>query len=99
MPEYIMLFRFTTKGVQNIKDAPTRISVVKKIFEQNKGKVKTLYSLLGQYDTMCIAEAPDDETIAKISLQITSQGNVTTETLRAFSEEQTLKIIKEIATA
>jgi len=97
MPEYIMLFRFTTKGVQNIKDAPTRINNVKKMFEQNRGKVKALYALLGRYDTMVIAEAPDDETIAKISLQISAQGNVTTETLRAFSEDQTLKIINEIA--
>lgn len=97
MPEYIMLFRFTTKGVQNIKDAPNRINAVKKLFEQNKGKVKVLYAVLGQYDTMCIAEAPDDETIAKISLQISAMGNVTTETLRAFSEEQTVKLINEIA--
>jgi len=96
MPEYIMLFNFTTKGVQEIKDAPKRIANVKKLFEQNKGKAKTFYGLLGQYDTMCIAEAPDDETMAKISLQISGQGSVKTETLRAFTEDQMLKLIGTI---
>lgn len=97
MSEYIMLFRYTTKGVQNIKDAPDRIKNVRKLFEQNGGKAKSFYGLLGQYDTMCIAEAPDDETIAKISLQISALGNVHCETLRAFSEEQFLKITSQIS--
>ncbi len=97
MPEYLMLFRYTSKGLQNIKDAPKRITDTKKLFEQNGAKVKTLYAVLGQYDTVCIAEAPDDETIAKISLQIGSLGNVQAETLRAFSEEQTIKLISQIS--
>lgn len=96
MPEYIMLFRYTTKGVQAIKEASTRINNVRKLFEQSGGKAKVFYAVLGQYDTICIAEAPDDETIARISLQISAQGNVTTETLRAFTEEQTLKLISQI---
>ena len=96
MPEYIMLFHYTTKGLQNIKDAPSRIKNVKKLFEDNGAKVKTLYAVLGQYDTVCIADAPDDETIAKISLQISAQGNVQGETLRAFSEEQMVKLISQI---
>jgi uncharacterized protein with GYD domain len=96
MPEYIMLFRYTTKGVQAIKDAPTRINNVRKLFEQNNAKVKSFYAVLGQYDTVCIAEAPDDETIAKISLQISSLGNVQGETLRAFTEDQMVKIVNQI---
>jgi len=97
MSEYIMLFRYTQQGLQNIKDAPNRIKNIKKLFEQNGAKVKTLYAVLGQYDTVCIAEAPDDETMAKISLQISAQGNVKGETLRAFSEEQTVKLISQIS--
>ena len=96
MPEYIMLFRYTTQGVQHIKDAPRRIAEAKKLFEQNGAKVKAFYAVLGQYDTMCIAEGPDDETMARISLQISGQGNVKGETLRAFTEEQTIKLISQI---
>lgn len=82
--------------MQNIKDAPNRINHTRKLCEQNGAKAKVFYALLGQYDTVCIVEAPDDETIAKISLQISSLGNVRGETLRAFTEEQTIKLIKEI---
>lgn len=96
MPDYIMLFQYTTQGVQKIKDAPNRIKEAKKLFEQNGAKVKAFYAVLGQYDTVCIAEAPDDETIAKISLQISGQGNVKGQTLRAFTEEQTIKFISQI---
>lgn len=96
MPQYIILFHYTAKGIQNIKDAPTRINNTRKLFEQNGAKVKSLYALLGQYDTLCIAEAPDDETIAKISLQLSSQGNVKSETMRAFTEEETIKLISQL---
>ena len=96
MPEYIMLFRYTTQGVQNIKEAPKRIAFTKELFAQHGAKVKALYAVLGQYDTVCIAEGPDDETMAKISLIISGQGNVKGETLRAFTEEQTIKIISQI---
>lgn len=97
MSDYIMLFRYTAQGVKNIKEASDRIKNVRNLFEQNGAKAKTFYGLLGQYDTMCIAEAPNDETLAKISLQISSLGNVQCETLRAFTEDQFLKIINQIS--
>ena len=96
MPEYIMLFRFTEKGVGKIKDSPTRVKDAKKMFETAGAKVKLFYALLGRYDTVFIVEAPDDETIARLSLQISSLGNVHTETLRAFSEDQFAKIVNEL---
>lgn len=96
MPEYIMLFQYTLQGVQQIKNAPNRIKESKKIFEQNGAKVKAFYAVLGPYDTVCIAEAPNDETIARISLQISALGNVKGQTLRAFTEEQTLQLINQI---
>ncbi len=48
---------------------------------------------MGRYDAVVIAEGPDDETAAKLALAIGSQGNVRTETLRAFTEKEYLKII------
>ena len=46
-----------------------------------------------QYDTMIILEAPDDETVAKAALSISSLGNVRTDTHRAFIEDEYNKII------
>lgn len=96
MFEYVMLFKFTEKGIGKIKDSPTRVKDAKKMFEANGAKIKSFYALLGRYDTLCIVEAPDDETIARISLQLSSLGNVHTETLRAFNEEQYTTIINKI---
>lgn len=96
MPEYIMLFRFTQQGVENIKDSPKRIKSAKQMFESAGAKVKSCYAVLGRFDTVFIAEAPNDETIAKLSLQIASLGNVHTETLRAFSETEFVEIVNKI---
>ncbi len=49
--------------------------------------------MTGKYDAIVVAEAPDDETIVKLSLGITAKGNSRTETLRAFTEEQYRKIV------
>jgi uncharacterized protein with GYD domain len=52
---------------------------------------------MGQYDQVSIVEAPDDTTLAKALLKLASQGNLQTETLRAFTEDEYKKIISEIA--
>ena len=56
-------------------------------------EIKATYLVLGRYDLVVIMEAPDDETAAKVSLAVGSQGNVKTETLRAFTEEEYRSII------
>jgi uncharacterized protein with GYD domain len=48
---------------------------------------------MGRYDIVAISEAPDDETAAKVALAIGSAGNVTTETLRAFTEDEYRAIV------
>jgi len=53
-------------------------------------------SVMGKYDTVLVVEAPDDETIAKLTLAIGSLGNVRTETLRAFTEDEYRKIIADL---
>lgn len=97
MAEYIMLLKFTAKGIETYKDAPNRLIAAKKIFEGSGGKLKSCHVVLGRYDFVCVAEAPDDEAIAKISLQISSLGNVKIETLRAFNENQYISMVKSIA--
>ena len=49
--------------------------------------------VIGQYDDIVICEAPDDETMAKLALTTGSQGNVHTETVRAFTEDEYRKLI------
>jgi uncharacterized protein with GYD domain len=93
MSTYIVLVNFTQKGVENIKESPARLEAAKGAFKAMGGELKAYYSVMGRYDAVVIAEGPDDETAAKLALAIGSQGNVRTETLRAFTEDEYLKII------
>jgi uncharacterized protein with GYD domain len=55
--------------------------------------LKEFYLVAGRYDIVVVAEAPNGETIAKFALDLASKGSVTTETLRAFKEDEYRKII------
>jgi uncharacterized protein with GYD domain len=93
MAHYISLVRYTQKGVENIKQSPSRLDAAKKAFESAGGKIHGWYLTMGQYDAVLISEAPDDESAAKVSLTLATLGNVRTETLRAFTESEYRKII------
>jgi uncharacterized protein with GYD domain len=93
MPTYIVLARFTQEGIQNIKESPQRLDATKQIFESMGAKIKDFYLVTGEYDLVLIGEAPDDETVAKLSLTIGSTGAVRSVTLRAFPEAEYRKII------
>ncbi len=93
MATYINLLRFTQQGIENIKESPARVETARKTYEQLGAKVKDFYCVMGQYDAVLIAEAPDDETMAKIQLALGSLGNVRSETLRAFTEDEYRRIV------
>ena len=97
MPTYILLVRWTAQGLQKIKESPSRLEAGKKAFEAAGIKLREFHMVMGQYDQVSIAEAPDDATMAKALLRLASQGNLQTETLRAFPEEEYKKIISDIA--
>jgi uncharacterized protein with GYD domain len=93
MPTYITLLRFTQQGVEKIKESPARLDRARQAFQAMGAELKTFYLVLGQYDAVVIADAPNDEVVAKLALAIGAQGNVRTETLRAFTEEEYRKMI------
>ena len=96
MPTYILLVRWTNQGLQKINESPSRLEAGKKAFEAAGIKLRAFYMVMGRYDQVSIAEAPDDATMAKALLRLASQGNLQTETLRAFTEDEYKKIISEI---
>jgi uncharacterized protein with GYD domain len=96
MATYISLIRFTQQGVQTIKESPKRVDAARKAYQAVGAKLKEIYSVLGQYDFVVIAEAPDDATVAKVALSLGALGNVRTETLRAFTEDEYRKIIASL---
>ncbi|MDQ4075100.1 MAG: GYD domain-containing protein [Chloroflexota bacterium] len=56
-------------------------------------EVRAVYVVMGQYDLVSLFDAPDDVTAARFALTLASQGNVTTETLRAFAEEEFRQLV------
>ena len=93
MNTYIILIRYTQQGMQTIKDSPVRLDAARKTFKAMGAELKSWFLLMGQYDAMVIAEAPDDDTIAKLALAVGALGNVSTQTVRAFTEDEYRKII------
>lgn len=93
MATYISLLRYTDQGIRNIKESPTRLDAAKKLFQAGGGELKQFYLAMGKYDLVIVAQAPDDETAAKITLSLGALGNVRTETLRVFDEAEFRKIV------
>lgn len=87
MPTYIMLTRLTSDGVKTIKDNPSRIQEVTREVEQLGVKVRNQWATLGGYDFISVVEAPDETTMAKLSVEMGSRGTVTNETLTAIEVE------------
>jgi len=96
MPSYIVLLKWTEQGVANVKESPSRLDSGRKAFKKFGVKIKDTYLTMGRYDLVCVVEAPDDETFARAMLTLGSQGNVQTETLKAFSEAEYRKIVDSI---
>ncbi len=84
MPTYVMLTNLTPEGVQTLKNNPGRVGEVNKEVEQLGVKVKEQLATLGQYDFITIVEAPDDTTMAKVSVELGSRGTMSSQTLAAM---------------
>ncbi len=93
MVTYILLFKYTQKGIEDIGNAPGRLEAAKKLFTDAGASIKSFYLSVGQYDGVVICEAPDDETMTQVLIRVGSLGNIRTETLRAFTETQFKNII------
>ncbi len=88
MPIYVMLSSLTDEGAQTIKEHPTRISEVNEELEAMGIKVLSQYAVLGQFDFVTIAEATDNVTIAKASLEMGSRGTIRIQTLPAVTIDE-----------
>lgn len=93
MPTYISMLRYTQQGISNVKNAPARIDAAKEAYHKAGGELKALYLTLGQYDLVVIADMPNDEAVARMALALGSQGNIRSETMRAFNEAEFRKIV------
>jgi uncharacterized protein with GYD domain len=93
MPDYIMLTNLTSEGVQTLKNNPSRVQEVNKEVEQLGVKVKEQWATLGQYDFITVVEAPDTQTMAKVSVELGSRGTMSSQTLAALPADELAKAL------
>ncbi len=84
MATYILLSSLTDEGRKTIKGRPERIQEVNKELEAMGAKVVDQYAVLGAYDFISIVEALDNETIARISVELGARGTIQITTLPAI---------------
>ena len=92
MATYISLLRWTQQGAAGLKNSPKRLDAARKAFKKLGAEIKDVYLTMGRCDLVCVIEAPDDESAARALLSLGSQGNVQSETLKAFTEAEYRKI-------
>ncbi len=95
MPHYISLVKWTDKGVQDVKDSPKRLADIGKMAAQLGAKL-TIYSTMGEYDFVVVAEGPSDEVAMQIALQLEKAGNARTVTMKAWTVEEAAKVIAKL---
>ncbi|MCL5997528.1 MAG: GYD domain-containing protein [Chloroflexi bacterium] len=97
MAGYISLFKYTEKGMSDIKSLPDQIGKAKQLFEKMGVRLVGVWLTMGQYDGVAVFDAPDDQTMAAVLMAQEMQGLSATHTMRAFSEDEIAQIIKRLA--
>jgi len=96
MPRYVALMKLTEQGIKDIKNAPQRLEQAVTGIGALGGKLVAMYTVMGEYDYVAIAEFPNDEAGMTFLLTLGSAGNVRTTTLKAFDMPQLAEFIKKM---
>jgi uncharacterized protein with GYD domain len=94
MTTYVSLINWTEQGIKNFRDTTQRAQDFTKLVEGSGGTVRELMWTVGEYDIVCIADFPDEETAVAALLQVGAAGSVRSNTLRAFNAEEMAGIIR-----
>ncbi len=96
MPTFITLFGWTDQGIRNVKETAKRADKFKAAVKKAGGAVRDVYWTMGRYDGVIIFDAPDEETATALLMSAGSLGNVRSETLRAFNQDEVQKILAKV---
>ena len=96
MARFVVLANFTDQGIRGIKDTTKRAKAFRELAQKMGGRIGDIYWTLGNYDVVLTMEAPDDETATAILTKAGSLGNLKSQTLRAFNEQEMNAILSQI---
>ena len=94
MPTYVMLSTLTAQGVQTLKSNPERLREVNRDVEELGARVLHQWATLGTFDFVNVVEAPDNATIAKISIALGARGSAKLQTLIAVPIDELLSVLE-----
>jgi uncharacterized protein with GYD domain len=94
VPTYILLTTLTAQGVQTLKSNPDRLRAVNQDVEELGARVLHQWATLGEFDFVNIVEAPDVETIARVSVALGARGSAKLQTLPALPIDEFLRTLE-----
>jgi len=95
VPTYILLTTLTAQGVQTLKSNPDRLRAVNQDVEELGARVLHQWATLGEFDFVNIVEAPDVETIARVSIALGARGSAKLQTLPALPIDEFLRTLDQ----
>ena len=95
MPTYVLLSTLTGDGAETVRNNPDRILEVNQEVEKMGAKILNQFVVLGPYDFVTILEAPDLETVSRISIEMSARGSVKIQTLAAMPVEEFVRGLKK----
>jgi uncharacterized protein with GYD domain len=96
MPTYVTLMNWTDQGVRNVRDTVHRRGQADEVAHKHGAKIEEVYWTVGPYDLVTIVEAPDDESVTAMLLELDSAGNLRTTTLRAYDSDEMSGIVQRL---
>ncbi len=94
MSMYVMLTTLTSEGRKTLKEKPERIKEVNQEVEKMGVKILQQYAVLGPYDFVNILDAPSNEVISKVAVELGSRGTIQTMTLPAVPIDDFIQAVK-----
>jgi uncharacterized protein with GYD domain len=95
MAKYVILSKITSEGLETLKENPERIKEVNEEIAKKFGvKVLNQFLVMGPYDFVNIVEAPSNEAVAKMAIELGSRGTIQTLTMPAIEIEKLIEELK-----
>ena len=96
MASFVILGNFTDQGVKDVNNVKARVEATKEAMRDAGGRMIFYYMTLGEYDFVAVTELPDAESVARMLLAIGARGHVRTQTMRAFTEDETWALTESL---
>jgi len=93
MATYVIFMNWTDQGVRADRESVRRRDQADALAEKHGASIVHIYWTMGQHDIVAVIEAPDDESITAMMLELTAAGNIRTSPLRGFDHDEMQPII------